>query len=367
MAPDARRSRAFLLVGVAIPLLALASCAFAPLLPRSGDLEAYLHEIPIPGRGSYAFVPPTEAELAVWRQAVAALVQGRPARAAALASRVDYDLVRFRYAGTARTYFVLVERRDAGGRPLKGRGTYVYTPRGLRALHLQVPHPLYDRETRGEGIFLFLRLRAAALSLAGTHRNANETEYSPCDGTFLDGNPYRISDVAHFDKTFFEVFHEELLRADPQLVALSLHGFSSAFPYTAIVSNGTPQDRGPGSLANRLADALDARLSPHGLQAGSCNAAGFPDTLCGTTNVQGRFANGSPDLCRRDAPRAATPERFLQLEQQPPLRRPSGSVSWETVLEALAEVFPPRPYPSDREEARAPGTPGAPGRSQRAW
>ena len=343
MNPDAQRSRSLLLIALAIPLLALTSCAFAPLIPSSGDLEAYLNEIPIPGRGSYAFVPPTDAELEIWRRAVAALLEGNLSLAATRASQVDYDLLLFRDAGTAQTYFVLAERRDAGGQPLKGRGTYVYNPQGRRALHLQVPHPLYDLNTRGQGIFLFLRLRATALAIAGTHRNANETEYSPCDGTFSDGNPYRISDVAHFDKTFFEVFHEELLRADPKLVAISIHGFSSSFPYTAIVSNGTLQDLGSGSLANRLADALDARLAPHGLQAGSCNEAGFPDTLCGTTNVQGRFANGSPDICRENAPSAAIPERFLQVEQQPPLRQPSGSVSWETVLDALAEVFPQQP------------------------
>ena len=116
----------------------------------------------------------------------------------------------------------------------------------------------------------------------------------------------------------------------------------------------------PNGVATRLAAWYNAFLAslpdPYtGRGAGSCNwAPGDPSELdvagcpifCGGSNVQGREINGSTGYCPRgvcDPP--AWGERFIHLEQQPPLWSPPSSpdpgtgISWQVTIDAIGATL----------------------------
>jgi hypothetical protein len=108
----------------------------------------------------------------------------------------------------------------------------------------------------------------------------------------------------------------------------------------AIISDGTASPRAPDAPVIRLRAALLRR----GVRAASCNwPADGDQELCGTTNVQGRLYNGSPDPCKEAAREPSG--LFLHLEQGKALRKEPGPL-----VEALREVYPPR--------GPCPATPG---------
>jgi hypothetical protein len=85
-------------------------------------------------------------------------------------------------------------------------------------------------------------------------------------------------------------------------------------------------------MVHRLRNALAARA----VTVGSCN---WPDdaltaqNLCGTTNVQGRLSNGSPESCSTSATTASG--LFLHIEQHLNIRNDPT-----LLIEALQEVLP---------------------------
>lgn len=318
----------------------------------SGDIEAFLNQRPLPGRRTEAFIPPSDADVLGWRQTIEALLDGQYERAAALADPLGYDLIAFTDQGRAHLYYILSERTDAEGQPLRGLGTYIYNPEARRPLSIHAPHAGGDANTRPESIALFLDLDAVALLIAGTHRCAN-SEPSPCDGTTTTCTgsraPYPISDVAHYTQNFFEPAHEEIVMHFLDVISVSVHGFRwRPGDPDVIVSNGTRADR-LESLSIELAAEYN-RLFHHlgvSLRAASCNQVDGPDRLCGTTNVQGRFVNGSLDICRQGVAHPSLPERFIHLEQSCALRQMSScarpdAVSYQVAVEAFAALFPPR-------------------------
>jgi hypothetical protein len=152
---------------------------------------------------------------------------------------------------------------------------------------------------------------------------------SVCTGV---SEAYRESDAAHNTAAGFQAFHEGLLDADPELLAVQLHGFAhSAGEPEVYVSDGT-DDVATATLSNALAAELDGVLAEG---AASCNLAADAGIvrLCGTTNTQGRHANGSIDACAT-APGGAL-GRFLHVEQAGVLRDPGSPV-----LDALDAVLP---------------------------
>ena len=116
-----------------------------------------------------------------------------------------------------------------------------------------------------------------------------------------------------------------------------------------IISNGASADRSQ-SLTIRLADQYNqtfGRLNLS-LRAGSCNQAGGPTRLCATTNIQGRFVNGSTDVCRQGVATVSGTERFIHLEQSCALRQISNcnrpaSVAYHLTIDVFAAVFPCTP------------------------
>lgn len=283
----------------------------------------------IPGAGSQAFVLPSAFDRERFHETVQSLLAGRVLQAAASSSSVRYDVARLEDRAYGRHYYVLVEQ--AAG--FRGQGTYIVDPAYRRNLILEVPHPIYDRNTPEESARLFQELAARGLFISGTHRCAN-AERSPCSGTTTAcdavASPHRISDAAHFDLGFFQAAHRAALSLVPPPLVISVHGYSDAAEPDITLSDGTRAPAPESAPVNRLRNAL--RLQ--GVDAYSCNLQeGVPLSYCGTTNVQGRLSNGSAEPCSAAA--AAGSGLFIHMEQKPALR--AGP---EKVIAALAQAVP---------------------------
>jgi hypothetical protein len=282
------------------------------------------------GRGSNAFIQPSAEQVDAFRVAMEQLLMGDVPSAMTGLNALNYDLNTLNDA-SGNSYLVAQER-SAG---FRGLGTYIVDSNYTRNVIVEVPHPLWDTNTPEEGSYVFQGLGARALFIAGTHRCANPDTPSACSGTTTSCNtgsiPVRISDGPHFTGNFMYAAHNAGLQLDPQPISLNLHGNSSE-PVDVTLSDGT---RIPGSdtdLVYRLRNALAARS----VSVGSCN---FPDdgltaqNLCGTTNVQGRLSNGSPETCGTDATTASG--LFLHIEQHLNVRNDPA-----LLIEALQEVLP---------------------------
>jgi uncharacterized protein (TIGR03437 family) len=349
--------------GIALTIILLcvpAGCA--TISAQSGDIVAYVNAIPIPGAGSQAFLPPTDASIAAWRPVVDALFSGKFQSAADLADPLNYDVVKFSDTTRNRTYYVLVERTNTQKQPLRGLGTYVYNPTACRKLSFQAPHAGGDENTRAEAATLFADLNATALLVAGTHRCAN-SEASSCDGstTACGDGVFHISDVAHYTQNYFEPAHEEILKTIPGLITVAVHGEGVHTP-DAIISNGTCFNYPAPSAATLLSNEYNQIFKQMGvtLSAGTCNNGDASTTLCAEVDVQGRYCNNSSSLCNctnatksacsstLDCGRNITfPEKFVHLEQDCQLREVAGcatpGIGYQTAVSAFAAVFPCSP------------------------
>jgi len=206
---------------------------------QSGDIVTYVSNIVIPGSGTNAFVAPSDASIAAWRQVVDALFSGKYQTAADLADPLNYSLVRFTDTGRNRTYYILVEQTNVQKSPPRGLGTYIYNPTACRNLSFQAPHAGGDQNTREEAATLFADLNATALLAAGTHRCANSA-ISACDGSSNacgDGS-FHVSDVAHYTQNYFEPAHEEIVKTVPGIITVAIHGEGVHTP-DVVLSNGT--------------------------------------------------------------------------------------------------------------------------------
>lgn len=321
---------------------------FASLVAMSGDLASFLNALPLPGSNTEAFIIPSDADITTWRQAVRALFTEDYHLAATLSDPLGYDVIQYTDIQRSKTYYVLRERNNA-----RGLGTYVYNPTACRTLSVHAPHAGGDLNTRPQSIAMFLELNAVTLLIAGTHRCSN-SQASPCDGTtsVCRGTeaPYPISDVSHYTQNFFQPAHEEIVTKIPDITTVSVHGFAwRAGDPDVITSNGTSADLSQ-SLTIRLADQYNQKFNQLGipLRAGSCNQTGGPTRLCATTNVQGRFVNGSADVCRQGVSTISGPERFIHIEQSCAMRQISNctrpaSVPYQVTIEVFAAVFPCSP------------------------
>jgi len=202
---------------------------------------------------------------------------------------------------------------------------------------------------------LYVETKSVAFMQAGTHRNNSSTE-SPCDG-LMGGEPYRISDMAHVVDSFFQVAHEEIFAHYDGSVAYNIHGMSADRPHDVIISNGTTSERATSQslsrqLAERIADIFDATSGDDRTSVSHQEpAASYP--LSGTTNKQGRHANGSPNPCNQSVSQAPIPERFIHIEQKATVR--SGDASnWAPIIEALQDTMPVFPAVGPFAPAPAP-------------
>jgi len=223
--------------------------------------------------------------------------------------------------------------RHAGYQVCRTNDVVVLTPRKLRSHHARIalrlneakpivfeaPHPFHDRGTAEQGRALFERLSARALIVSGTYRcesagiaSGHAGHTTACGGK----QPYAVSDMAHAVDSVFHQAHVSLYGMFTGATFVSLHGMAQR---GVSVSNGT---RRPLASAHRSPVAALTRGLRQTLDTNSresvttCNAHGNTHPryrLCGTTNVQGRHANGYAGASIVEPMRASG--RFVHLEQ----------------------------------------------------
>jgi len=293
-----------------------------------GTLRARIESIQdaMPRRGSEGFVPPTSGELDRWRTIVDALIAGdTTAVDAQLAEHApSYALIRFTEADTGQLYYLLQETPSVE----KGWGAVVVHPAPERNLAIHAPHPVFDLDTHREGVDVFQQTGARVLLLAGTHRCTNQG-VSPCDGTSSvcgDGR-YHVSDMAHVVDAPFQAAHAVFTERFPEMVAISLHGNGSEDCETVFLSNGIDEDVQPALRS------LQQALSERGVRVGVPGSSAC--RLIGSTNVQGRLINGSPQPCTEAATRATG--TFIHIEQRRSFRE--DPAAYGRLIDALNDVF----------------------------
>lgn len=328
-----------------------------PLLPEGietlrVDLVAFMEDVvaDMPGAESEAYDPPTAEELAHFNLGVSLLLRGELVEAEQHLRTVGYRVVIVTDSASDDD-LVLGILPEVGNALF--RGTFFVRPRflSLRDAVFEAPHPKYDIATGVLATRLFCALGARGLAVAGCHRCSN-SEISPCDGSTTacnDGTygPYRISDMAHHAESFFEVFHESALQdCGPASIAVSVHGMASGADDPEFsCSDGTTIDQpDPEYPTNRLATELERLIVDAGSEkpGNGCNLPGDQNLLCGSTNVQGRFANGvaHEDICTTSA---WTPSgQFIHIELSRELRTGAGAVGPDLVIRGFDFALPPR-------------------------
>jgi hypothetical protein len=100
------------------------------------------------------------------------------------------------------------------------------------------------------------------------------------------------------------------------------------------VAASRARSREPGQQARHL------RPSPADVDSCQQYAGNPPSALCATTNVQGRYTNGSADECTLGT--SSLSNRFLHIEQAPTLRDmdESDGYSSDDVRNALRDTWP---------------------------
>lgn len=310
----------------------------APVLEESGDLQALIDGTAIPSAASPdKFQLPTGAQATAFRAALGHILTGDLATAANEAETANYDLVSYTDNVTADTFAILREKNSNR----HWGGLYVIDQTPERALVVQCPHPIYDG-VRVPATDLFMDTHAVAYLQAGTHRN-NSPDPSDCDGQ-LDGEAYRISDMAHAPDSLFQIAHEVLEEHFTRTVSLNFHGMADdSDDADVVISNGTSDTWIGNSLSRNLATRMNQIILANdpmdNRYAVSHQEPGENPGLSGSTNTQGRHTNGSSDTCMTPAVTALFPERFIHVECDPDVRSGPSS-NWSFVTQAFTELIP---------------------------
>lgn len=296
-------------------VLALGAGLFAaPLragIPQeSGDLmdaiEMIRVNMPLPG--SEGFEPPSTVDLSRWRLVCDAFLDDQTEAVDSLVNLFfpSYEIVTFIDEGFEdREYRILRETIP----PTRAWGAYVRAVDYQRLVAIEVPHGRYETNTPSEGIDIFRRTGALLFEMNGAHRCANSA-YTSCDGTsdVCGTGRYHVSDMGHMTLAAFQVMHEEYTNAHPDGYSFSLHGMSQTNCSDIFLSNGTAT--GSTQMLYDMRNSMNGSGDIVACVAGdgTCTC-----TLSGSTNVQGRYTNGSSQPCYLPVP--GNNGRFIHAEQ----------------------------------------------------
>ena len=305
-----------------------APLASVPMRTDSGDFQSYCEGIDVPSSGSAdKYSQPNSDDLLVFSAAVLNVLEGELQAASNLAALISYDLVFYEDTAGEGFYATLEESAPGAG---GWRGFYWFDLSPGRKVVMESPHPLFDG-TRVEAIDVALGTDALAFMQSGTHRN-NSPLLTPCDGTQSNGDPYRLSDMAHNADSYFQMAHNVLHNFHEHAVSVSVHGMAeSSDPSDVVISNGTGTEIPGSSLSRDIADLMNVLLNSDPRYAVSHQEPGESPALSGSTNTQGRYSNGAANPCGLPG-FVVSPERFIHMEQDPDVRGAPSS-NWDFVIE----------------------------------
>jgi hypothetical protein len=340
--------------GLTLAIAVTSTAVAAPIEVATGSLISYLYSIPIPNEfPSNRYVAPSAGDQNSFREATGLALAGRYQAAADAMDALNYRTILFLDTGEGRNVYHLVFREKDTGQKFRGTFALRLSP-GARNLVIESPHPLFDG-VHYQAIDLYVTTESLGFMQSGTHRR-NHLDNSPCDGTFTDGSPYRISDMAHNVDSYFQAFHEVLSDTLTGSLLVSVHGMAlTADPADVVLSNGTTGDEPATSMSRRLSDEMNTILALAGdtRYTVSHQTPGVVAALPGGTNKQGRYTNGSANPCFGSLARAPQPERFIHMEQKSTVRGGTDRALWSFVQESFNALVPAAP-------AIAPGPGGVP-------
>lgn len=199
----------------------------------------------------------------------------------------------------------------------RGAGMVILRPGVARPALIEAPHTFFDRGTLELALLLFDRLSARALVLNTMHRSGAATAEERVQEALRGDSE---NDVAHAKRSFFSTAHESLLRAEPRLLSVQVHGFKddeSLNAHAIVSAAGTTGDaRAVGKALQKVLPEGWVRVYPDEI-----------DALGGTQNVQAALSR-----------KAQT--RFIHLELSATLRdrlKEDARLA-EGFAEALAQV-----------------------------
>lgn len=284
---------------------------YSQILQESGNLKNKIISIrnSMPGSGSEGYIKPSPADLNNWQEIISAMLDGEYLHADSLIQDKFpyYELIL--YTDTSfqnKQYYILKEETPIG----KGWGTFIINPSFDREIAIEAPHSRYDTDTHKEGIDIFRFTGSHFFVMNGTHRCANSEE-SVCSGTTSacgSSSPFRVSDMPHFDQALFQVIHKEVTVRNPLLYSIQVHGHAQSNCEDFFMSNGHATLSKP-----ILYNIKNSLLASGGVTVGIAGDGISTCTLVASTNVQGRFTNGSSDPCVQAV--SSTNGYFIHIEQ----------------------------------------------------
>ena len=297
-----------------------------------GEFLGYLIN-DMPGEDSEGFVKPDSLQLEQWKRMMDLFVSESfiQAEDSLTTHFSNYEMVQLTDTSFSDAeYYVIREQSPV----VYGWGLFAVNPEYQRDVIIAIPHAGFDSYTTQEGVNMFRYLGGRVLSISGTHRCAND-EAAISDGTTTvcssdnSSEDFKVSDMAHFDSSAFQIAHESIKELSTNVFAINLHGHADSDCEDVFLSNGREDD--PQTSLQTVRDSLIA----YGVDA-AMTGDGSSCTLAGTTNVQGRFINGSSNPA--DDQPASNTGYFFHVEQSGDIRR--QFMQYKYVIQAFAELIP---------------------------
>lgn len=315
------------------------STAINAQLIQTGNLTTFVDSLitAMPdssGADKNKYVSPNSTDRATFANVLTEIVNSQYSTAHTNAASIGYQLLQYtdNSSNPNKTYYVLLKTLAS----TNYWGTYIINQNADRQrLVIQSPHPRYDTYTGAQGFYIFKNVGARAFFLSGTHR-CNSNTASTCDGTSTvctgSSAAFRISDQAHSEESLFQRGTETLSNLITNLIVIQVHGFTKGNDDPdVIISNGTKINPSGTDYVNLIKTNL--LVEDNTLTFKIPNVDTDWDRLNGTTNLQGRFINGSGDPCTT-APGSSS-GRFVHIEQKKDgLRNPSSN--WTKLSNAIA-------------------------------
>lgn len=226
--------------------------------------------------GMRPYVAPTAAELAAYSGWFSEVL------GSALTDRLPHAPPPPGFAGrfTDRGELWLLAEADDTRR---GAGLAAVRPGKSRPFVIEAPHTFFDRSTLDVALAVFERLEARALLVNTMHRSGGATPEQR-EEEIRRGTSKQ--DLAHVEQSFYSTAHAEVVRADPELVVLQIHGFRDDFvPGTSAVVSAAKTRGDAKSVAVALRQAFPGmtfRVYPDEV-----------DTLGGTKNRQAELSRAA--------------------------------------------------------------------------